>query len=411
MRVCVWSVLPVAFRRSLRQGHGALLCVFFAMAVLGAAALEGCASSAPVAQAPSFLFQGDHFAPPSVRIRASDVFAASDAMRKYLQVDISLQLHEKGRVRGLVDALYRHGQLKLEYDSTMTRNAAEAFAARRGNCLSLVIMTAALAKELDLRVEYRSAYQEETWSRSGNLYIRSGHVNIALAPGLAHRGDTVGSGETTIDFLPGDEIEGMRTRSIAEPTIVAMFMNNRAAEALVQGQLDDAYWWAREAIAQDPSFASAFNTLGVVYQHHGNLAQAEQVLDYVLEREPRNTRAMFNLSQVLAQRGDKDGAAALKARLAQLEPDPPFHYFDLGMAAMQRGDYADARELFAKEVARADYYHEFHFWLAQADYRLGRFDEAREELELARRTSTTHDERDLYAAKLAWLKSGRTVRR
>ncbi len=48
----------------------------------------------------------------------------------------------------LFEALYSKGQLKLEYDSAKTRNAAQAFAARSGNCLSLVIMTAAFAKEM-----------------------------------------------------------------------------------------------------------------------------------------------------------------------------------------------------------------------------------------------------------------------
>jgi hypothetical protein len=33
-------------------------------------------------------------------------------------------------------------------------------------------------------------------------------------------------------------------------------MNNRAAEALVQGKIDDAYWWAREALVQSPAFMS-----------------------------------------------------------------------------------------------------------------------------------------------------------
>jgi hypothetical protein len=30
-----------------------------------------------------------------------------------------------------------------------------------------------------------------------------------------------------------------------------MYLNNRAVEALGQGQLDEAYGWAREAVLQD----------------------------------------------------------------------------------------------------------------------------------------------------------------
>ena len=41
---------------------------------------------------------------------------------------------------------------------------------------------AALAKELNLTVRYQSAYLEETWSRTGNLLMRSSHVNLTLGP-------------------------------------------------------------------------------------------------------------------------------------------------------------------------------------------------------------------------------------
>ncbi len=63
----------------------------------------------------------------------------------------------------------------------------EAFQARTGNCLSLVIMTAAFAKEVGLPVRFQSVYVPETWSRSGNLYFSSGHVNLASARSPSRR--------------------------------------------------------------------------------------------------------------------------------------------------------------------------------------------------------------------------------
>ena len=72
---------------------------------------------------------------------------------------------------------------------------------------------------------------------------------------------------------------------------------------------------------------------------------------------------------------------------------------------MERNDFATARDLFSKEVARADYYAEFHFWLALANFRLGDNENARKQLTLALDRSATQTERDLYAAKLAWLRA------
>ena len=93
--------------------------------------------------------------------------------------------------------------------------------------------------------------------------------------------------------------------------------------------------------------------------------------------------------------------------LARVEPNAPFHFFNLGQQAMKNGDFKAARQWFAKEVERDPYYHEFHFWLALADYKLGNVERARKQLALALENSTTRGDRDLYAAKLAWLRAQR----
>jgi tetratricopeptide (TPR) repeat protein len=369
--------------------------------------LAACAS-APVVPPPPNLFADEKFAPPSERIDSAQVFALSDEMRKFLHEDMAGQLKLRGSTQALAESLYRKSGLKLEYDAAVTRNAAQAFEARAGNCLSLVIMTAAFAKELGLRVTYQSALTDETWSRAENLYLLSSHVNISLEKRLSSLGWDRNATGVVIDFLPQNEIRGLRTQEIGEHTVLAMFMNNRAAEALVRGQVDDAYWWVRGAIGHDARFAGALNTLGVIYKQKGELAQAEHVFNHILAQQPENVLATGNLASTLRSAGRVDEADALAARLAKLEPYPPFYFFNLGRTAMNAGDYAVARDLFAREVRRADYNHEFHFWLAQAYFKLGEVDKARKHLALAKDTSQTRGDRDLYAAKLAWLKTRRT---
>jgi Tfp pilus assembly protein PilF len=290
----------------------------------------------------------------------------------------------------------------------MTRNAAQAFAARSGNCLSLVIMTAAFAKSLGLPVQFQSVSVDETVSRSEDIYFFIGHVNLTLGNHHAVVGLRTSSADVlTVDFLPPTETIGLHTKVISEQTVVAMYMNNKAAEAFAKGQINDAYWWVRGAIGQDPEFMSAYNTLGVIYRRHGNPAEAERVLAFALEREPRNTRIMSNLVGTLNDQGKVAEADGLRSKLEQIEPNPMFSYFDRGMRAMREGNYKAARDLFAKEVDRTPYYHEFHFWLANAYLALGDVDRARRELTLAFEYSTTRREHDLYAAKLDRIKSSK----
>ena len=385
--------------------RGTLLPWLASLACVVCVGLSGCAI-VPVEPPPQRLFDDGLFAAPSEPIRADAIFALSDAMKRYVDVEIANHMRSKGPQRGLLEALYSKNQLMLEYDAVRTRNAAEAFEARTGNCLSLVIMTAAFAKHLELPVRYQSVYYESTWTRSGNLYFSSSHVNLALEyratdarPGL----DTERA--WTVDFLPPEDLRGQRSRAITEATVVAMYMNNRAAEALARGQLDDAYGWAREAIRQSPAFLSAYNTLAVVYLRHGNLPQAAQMLRHVLEREPDNTVALSNLARVLGEQGQSAEAALLAQRLAKIEPYPPFHFFDLGMTALRAGNFASAREMFTKELKRAAYHHEFHFWLAVANLGLGDKSEARKHLILAKENSTTVDDKALYSAKLERINS------
>lgn len=365
--------------------------------------LAGCASLAPPAPPP--LFEDHLFGKADPDIGAARIFAIDDDMKRY--VDALRRSGDKREIqRTLFEALYRKDQLRLEYDSAATRTAAETFAARRGNCLSLVIMTAALAREMGMRVHYQTVTVEDTWSRTGSLYFASGHVNLVLGKPInpdAHAYDN--NQFMVIDFQPPEDAKYLSAQEISESRVVSMFMNNRAAEALSHGQLDRAYWWARKAIEADPSFLSPYNTLAIVYQQHGNLKQAEAALRYAELVQPDNKVALHNLVQVLSSQGRTAEADALRDRLARLDPNPPFHYFQLGQKAMQEGNYRKARTMFAREVDRAPYYHEFHFWLAVASFKLDDIQTADKHMKLAMENSTTRGDHALYAGKLDRLKS------
>jgi hypothetical protein len=388
-----------------------LRLVLRAAVATAALALAACATPpSRHATVPGDLFADALFGPPSEPVGADRIFALSDEMRHYARAEMAPLIRKHGPQGALVQALYRNGFLKLEYEATVTRSAAEAFEARAGNCLSLVIMTTAFARELGLDVSYQSAYLEQAWSRRRDLLVLNGHVNVTLAqrklaPQMASLGAHWSPRDVTIDFLPEEDLRNLKTIEIPESLVVAMFMNNRSVEALVHGRLDDAYAWAREAVRSDPSFLAAQNTLGIVYLRRGALAQADAVFEHVLAVDSTHTGALANLAEAASRAGRDDEAARLRARLAQLESEPPLHFFNLGMAAMQRDDFRAARDLFAREAVRGDAAADVHFWLSLAHYRLGDIDRAARELSRAAAASGSRSERDLYASKLAWLRA------
>jgi Tfp pilus assembly protein PilF len=373
--------------------------------LLVALCLSACATK-PIVTRSEHLFDDGFFKPASVTIDAGDVLRLSPAMQAYLQRERGTAAYRREPHRALLDALYSHNQLQLRYDTGPTRNAAEAFDLRAGNCMSLVIMTAAFARELGLQVRYQNVVTEANWGRRGDLYFAIGHINLSLGRSqMQTRGSADSSDWLTVDFLPQRDLRGQRYDVIEEPTLIAMYMNNKAAEALSVGQLDDAYWWAKAALQQDRQLLLAYNTLGVVYQRSGHSAQAEQVLRFVMAMDPDNLQVLGNLAQLLSGQGRTAEAQPLLDKLARLQPVPPFKYFDQGREAMNQGDFRRAKQLFERELARDPDYPEFHFWLALAYLKMGDAQLAGQHLAAARDHSGSRAEEALYAAKLARLKA------
>ena len=370
---------------------------------------SGCAMTpqAPPMPSAADLFVDGAFRPATLDVSTAGLFTLSAPMQAYMRsAQFAGHVRREGPARGLVSALYNKTDLKLEYEASMTRTAAGTYEARRGNCLALVIMTAAFARALNVDVNYQNVMIERQWSRSGGIYLGSSHVNLALADRLDSRTTFEPAKRwITVDFLPSEDASRHLTRPIDEQMIEVMYLNNRAAEEIAAGRLDQAYWFARAAIKKDPAYITAYNTLGVIYQRHGNFQLAERVYQRALEREREDTVVMNNLIPVLASLGKEDESKALAARLASIDPTPPFHYFHKGLKAMEAGKYAEAKGLFEREVARSPYYHEFHFWLGIAHMRLGEPRLARDELTLAVGTSTSEEAAKLYTGKLNYLRA------
>lgn len=374
------------------------------LALLLAALLAACSTTAPTVQSTASLFHDSAFGTPAKVPSAAEVFGLNAAMKDYLHVAALPTLRLNGLQNGLVDALYSKRHLALDYDADRTRTASEAFDARAGNCLSLVIMTAAFAKELGLRVRYQMVESAGIWDHAGDLVFNIGHVNVALgrATPMSSYGD-YWADWLTVDFMAAADNVRARSWPIEEKRVMAMYLNNRAAENLALGRVEEAYWWARAAVLEDADFVDAFNTLGVVYQRHGDAPWAEAALRQALALQPNNPHALGNLVAVVKGQGREDESRELLARLRRLQPAIPFQQYAQGMQALRAGDYAKARDLLEKELLLSKDHHEVHFGLAVAYFQLGDAKAAGRHLKLARDNSMTRQQQALYGAKLAAL--------
>ncbi|MGH8148125.1 MAG: tetratricopeptide repeat protein [Rhodanobacteraceae bacterium] len=350
------------------------------------------------------LFRDALFAPPTEPIDRRAIFAVDASMRRFLAREILPQTRHQDPRLVLFKAL--HGKLRVKYDTEKTRTASQTFTTRKGNCLSLVIMAAAFAKQLGIRVTYEQVYDVGNWSRDASFAVLSQHVNLVLGSRAPIAGADLGkSTRMIVDFLPPRQVENAAVRAISRQTIVAMYMNNRAAEVMIGGDLDRAYWFARAALDVDPAFVVAANTLGVIYKKRGYPTAAEQALRYVLKREPGNVPALTNLSQILEAEGRTAEAHAVQKRLAEIRRHPPFYFYDRGMEALRANDYHAAARLFEKALSLRPYDVPSHFELSVVALHLGDARRARRQMQLAVKNSTTPETRAIYTAKLRQLES------
>lgn len=377
---------------------GLLLC----LAVL----LSACAQTPRAPQADTALWTDTGLGPPAQWPDAAAALRPGPAMLDYLDHSLRPAARRQGALAALVEAMTRSGQIQVVYDASTTRTAAEAFEARSGNCLSLVLLTAALAEDLGLQVEFREVLTDTQWSRLAGMHVGNTHVNLALGPRLPpFSSEHVSGAQTVIDFLPPEAVRDLPARRLERRRVLAMYLNNRAAEWLVQGDLATARAWSLAAVAEDPGYPASYNTLGVVFQRHGRGDLAERAWRLGLAQAPEHPALLANLAAALRTQHRQAEALPLETVLARVEGTAPFTYLVRGLAALRAGNPADAREWLLKELARDPDYHEIHFALAQAELQLGRPAQALVHLQRASAESPRPELRSLYLAKAERLRS------
>jgi hypothetical protein len=262
-----------------------------------AGALPGCASGPSPGAPPGPAWADALYAPALPSPDRGSIFGWSPAMENHVQTEVWPRARQLGTPRALYESLYETGQLRLAYDASHTRTAQQAFEDRAGNCLSLVVMTAAFAHRLGLTVRYQDM-DVFVWERREPqaVQLRIGHVNILLSrqePLSAERQAV--TRWLLIDFMGRPDRAPATGLPIDEARVVAMWLNNRAAEALLAGDLRQGYWLAKAALQADPALGLAWNTLGVVHSRRGARAEADAAWQQALQRAESRDAARSNL--------------------------------------------------------------------------------------------------------------------
>ncbi|WP_078083403.1 transglutaminase domain-containing protein [Microbulbifer mangrovi] len=219
------------------------------------------------------------------------LLAVSPEMREFVE-SIDPSLSPNRRFRQILRTL-KQRRFELIYDLDTTATAAEAFAERRGNCISFSALMVALAREVGLEAHFNRVLapmgRRTTSGSGGNALVQNIlHINAEVSFGWS----------TRILEFNFDPRSPYRHKQLADATVQSLYLNNRALELEKGQRREEALDMMQEALTLNPRSSLLWNTLGYIHRRDGNLELAELSYSQALALDRDNTAAQHNLRNV-----------------------------------------------------------------------------------------------------------------
>lgn len=229
--------------------------------------------------------------PRGAPVTGRELFTLSSKMRRYLD-RVAIGNSPVERLNTALRDMKRRN-FQLEYDLNKTASAAEAFAERRGNCVSFAAMIVSMARELGVEARLNQAVvptsRKITASTDGQGYVQNVmHINAVVIsdnkPYVVEQDFRIFAGK----YL--SELDDAAARAI--------YLNNLAMEAMGRNELPEAFLLSREAIKLDDDASYLWNSLGTVYRRAGALELAKMSYNQALKLNSQDKMAQRNLMRV-----------------------------------------------------------------------------------------------------------------
>lgn len=200
------------------------------------------------------------------------------------------------------------------------------------------------------------------------------HAIDKLSQGIREK-----AGESLRSIKSGEPLDGYTTSSLE-----ALRKYAQAEREHASGDTEAAIVLLEEALELDPDFAMAWRRLGVHFLNENrDPARAREAFTRAYELRERLTPRERHLTTAIYHdvvTGDRARVLQAYESVLETHPDDGMALNNLGRAYTLQGDPERAREYFARAVAGPGWSLTAQTNLILATYRLGRVDEAREEL-------------------------------
>ncbi len=367
--------IPVPLGARLRRS----CCIVLATLAI----VAGCSSAPRDPTAEADLWQDAVFDAPAhaVAVDTADLFRLDPGLLQALHEGSGAAASAKQRRAQLLELVFGSEMKAFRYAGGHSTVAADTWRRRSGDCLSLSIMTLALARALDLRVQVQEVQIPPAFDRRGGVDFLNAHVNVLLRNDqpLQAMNRWLPAGDIVIDFEPQP---GTRQRGVAlsDTAILSRFLNNLAAEHLAAGRDALAYAHFKAAIVADPSYAAAYSNLAQLYLRAGLSGSAEALLRRALALDTQTDLALGSLHRLLLAQGRDAEAADIQRQLLARRERDPYYWLGLGIERLRQARLAEAIDALERAQELTTGFEEVHRYLAIAYWHHGDERKAREQL-------------------------------
>ncbi len=224
----------------------------------------------------------------------------------------------------------------------------------RGNCMSLAVLTTALAELAGVQVRYQLIDQTPVFDIRGGLMMTSVHVRTVLVQNH-HRynaGQFVfGQSRLAIDFFP--EANHRSGRRISREEFLSMYFRNLSVESLLDNNPERAMGYAVKALALTPHREKAINLVGLLHSRMGDDEGAERFYRFGLTVASHKLELMNNYLGLLQRQGRLVEAQAMAKEIVSLDESSPFGWLRLAMEAQRQKQFESAVSYYEKSLRYA----------------------------------------------------------
>lgn len=331
------------------------------------------------------------------------VFYLDDKAKTFVALTIKPMHNNAEQMEALVKAVFDRSKMNLLYQDDANTNANDTFYSQTANCLSMSIMTYALATEAGFEVDFQEIMIPEYWTRRSGFSLLNGHINIRMMAPKQPNVLEFHRRSFQVDFNPQPLRYGFPKKLVSKQTVLSMFYNNKGADAFLRKDYVSAYAYFREALVVKPNFDAAWINLGILYRVSEYYPEAEKAYQYALVIHPNSLTALENLAYLYTFTDRNIEAANILAKVETYRNSNPYYHVLLGEQDMEQKNWEQALAHFRRALALDRGKHEVYFGLARASFEIGELRQSERYLKQAKNTSINKRDEDRYRTKLEFL--------